>query len=152
MRFHTRLGIPLPKVLQTAAEFDLNTQVRRLLEREDIPLPDVEARLREAQDERVALDETTLMSLKAAVERAAEYFREDPADIDRLENFEAIVAMIRAMQIHVNLRRPQNEYYRLRRSIRPAIAASAGNGIAERWLALFEALGEKLAIAAEERA
>src|SRR5207253_10851625 len=101
MRLHTRLGIPLPKVLQTAAEFDLNTQVRRLLERDDIPLPDVEARLREATDERVALDETSLMALKNAIERAAASFREDPADLDRLENFESIVAMIRTMQINV---------------------------------------------------
>ena len=32
MRFHARLGIPLPKVLHTAAEFDLNMQLRRLLD------------------------------------------------------------------------------------------------------------------------
>jgi alpha-amylase/alpha-mannosidase (GH57 family) len=153
MRFHTRLGIPLPKVLQLAAEFDLNMQLRRLLDSDDVPLPEVEARLRESQDERVALDETTLMSLKSAIERAAARVREDPVDIDRLENYVEIVTIIRRMQIHVNLRRPQTDYYRMMSTVRPAIAATAteNNGTSARWLELFDALGEKLSMSPEAR-
>ena len=30
MRFHAALGVPLPKVLRTAAEFDVNMQLRRM--------------------------------------------------------------------------------------------------------------------------
>jgi len=144
MRFHTRLGIPLPKVLQLAAEFDLNMQLRRLLDREEMAIPEIEARLRESRDERVSLDETTLMSLKSAVERASERFREDPVDLDRLERYDAIVGFIRSMQINVDLRRPQTEYYRMLSRVRPAIADDT-------WLALFDSLGEKLSISPEAR-
>src|ERR1051326_951077 len=153
MRFHTRLGIPLPKVLQLAAEFDLNTQLRRLLDSESIPLPEVEARLREARDERGAIDETTKMSLEAAINRVAERFREDPVDIDRLETFDAMIGVIRGMQIHVNLRKPQNDYYWMMSTVRSAIAATASenNGTSARWLELFDALGEKLSISPEAR-
>src|SRR5207245_7093290 len=35
MRFHATLGVPLPKVLRTAAEFDVNMQLRRLLEEDE---------------------------------------------------------------------------------------------------------------------
>ncbi len=151
MRFHTRLGVPLPKVLQMAAEFDLNIQLRRLLESNDVALPEVEARLREARDERVALDETTIMSLESAIVRASERFREDPVDVDRLESYDAIMSVIRAMRIDVNLRKPQTDYYAMMASVRPAIAASVNNGTSERWLELFDALGEKLSISPEAR-
>ncbi|HET7711050.1 MAG TPA: DUF3536 domain-containing protein, partial [Thermoanaerobaculia bacterium] len=148
MRFHARLGIPLPKVLQTAAEFDVNLQLRRLLESADLPLPELEARLREARDERVTLDETTLISLRSAIERAARAFRDEPREIERLENYENIVSLIREMEIHVDLRTPQNEYYSLRETLRPEMAAT-NNGSAARWLTLFDSLGEKLSIAGE---
>ncbi len=151
MRFHARLGIPLPKVLQTAAEFDVNIQLRRLLKSDDLPLPEIEARLREAREERVTLDETTLLALETAIDRAADAFSERPDDLDRLENYQTIVSIIETMQLHVNLRKPQNEYYRMMATVRPAIAANGGNGATARWLDLFDSLGEKLAISPEAR-
>ena len=150
MRFHTRLGIPVPKVLQTAAEFDLNLQLRRLLEQDDLPVEEIEARLREARDERVSIDESTLMQLERAIARASDSFREHPEDLERLENFETIVTLVRAMDLRVSLRKPQNEYYEMKATIRPVIAASNGNGTdAGRWLELFDALGESLKISPE---
>jgi alpha-amylase/alpha-mannosidase (GH57 family) len=148
MRFHTRLGVPVPKVLQTAAEFDLNLQIRRLLESHHPSLAELESRLREARDEGVTLDETTLMSFKGAIERAAERFAEQPQDLDRLEDYESLVAIARETNLVVDMRRPQNGYYRMRGAVRPAIAASSENGhAARRWLDLFDSLGEKLSIA-----
>jgi len=144
MRFHARLGIPVPKVLQTAAEFDLNVQIRRMLEEELPPLPEIEARLRESHDEVVTLDEATLLTVKRAIERAAERFQEHPEDLDRLEAFHTLVTMVREAQLQVDLRRAQNRYYRMRHAVRPAIAASANGHATRRWLDLFDDLGEKL--------
>lgn len=151
MRFHTRLGIPVPKVLQTAAEFDLNVQLRKLLEDENPPLAEIDARLREAVDERVSLDDMTTMALQQAIERAATRFRESPNDLDRLETYESLVSIVRGAQLRVNLRLPQNTYYTMRSTVRPAIAAdSTQSREAQRWLELFDALGEKLSISPEE--
>jgi hypothetical protein len=113
-----------------------------LLESDDLALAEIEARLRESRDERVAIDETTLMSLKVAIERASERFRDDPVDLDRLEELAAIVALVRSMQIHVDLRKPQNDYYRMVAAVRPAITDPE-------WIAQFERLGEALSISAE---
>jgi hypothetical protein len=145
MRFHATLGVPLPGVLRTAAEFDVNMQLRRLLDQEELPLSEIEILLRESRDEGVRLDETTLMALKVAVERAARDFAAKP------EDFEAIVSLMRESQVNVDLRKPQNEYYKMRKIVRPVVAANAGNGshAANRWLQHFDALGEKLAISAE---
>lgn len=148
LRFHNRLGIPVPKVLRTVAEFDLNQQIRRLLEK-DLSPAEIEAFLREARDEGVTLDETTLVAFGNAIERASERFRERPEDLDRLEAFDAIVTLVRDAKLTIDLRRAQNRYYRLRATVRPAIEASATISPASReWLALFDNLGEKLSIAA----
>jgi alpha-amylase/alpha-mannosidase (GH57 family) len=153
MRFHTRLGIPVPKVLKTAAEFDLNVQLRKLLEQDNPPLAEIESRLREASDEKVSFSETTLMTLQQAVERAAVKFFQAPNDLDRLEAYDSLVSIINAAQLPVNLRQPQNMYYEMKRSMRPIIAADTEQSReAEEWLALFDALGEKLSISAEAAA
>ncbi len=153
MRFHATLGVPLPKVLRTAAEFDVNTQIRRLAEPDELPFGELEQRLREARDEGVALDETTLIALTRAIDRAADAFCRASEDIELLERWEAVVSIVRDADVPVDLRKPQNDYYHLKKSIRPVIAASAGNGssTANRWLQHFDALGEKLSISPEAR-
>jgi alpha-amylase/alpha-mannosidase (GH57 family) len=150
-RFHAALGVPLPKVLRTAAEFDVNMQLRRMATADELPLGEMESRLREARDERVALDETTLMSLTRAVERAAAGVTRNPDDLELLERWQTLVEVVREAGIDVDLRRPQNDYYRLKNSVRPAMAANAGNGSssANRWLQHFDSLGEKLSISPE---
>lgn len=149
MRFYTRLRIPVPKVLQTAAEFDLNQQLRHLLEREIAPA-EMEALLREAKDENVTLDETTLKAFRDAAERAADHFRERPEDLDRLQAFDTIVTVIREANLTIDLRRAQNRYYRLRAKLRPVFDAAAETQPASRaWVTLFDELGEKLKLKIE---
>ncbi|HEX8153184.1 MAG TPA: DUF3536 domain-containing protein [Thermoanaerobaculia bacterium] len=145
MRFHMRYGIPVPKVLATAAEFDVNVQLRRVLALDDVPLADVEARLREAREERIVLDETTRMAMQQTVERHSDRFRDDPRNLERLEEYEALVSIFSEAQVVVDLRRPQNTYYAMKRSIRPQMEQSANAD----WLLLFDLLGEKLKISSE---
>ena len=154
MRFHATLGVPLPKVLRTAAEFDVNMQLRRLLELPELPLSDIETVLRESRDEGVTLDESTLIALERSVERAAFDFAEEPEDLERLERWESLVTLVRESEVRVDLRKPQNEYYRMKKAIRPVVASTAGNNgsaTANRWLQRFDMLGEKLSISPEAR-
>ncbi len=153
VRFHNRLGIPVPKVLRTAAEFDLNLQIRRLVDEDPLPLAEIEVRLREAREESVTLDETTLMAFRRAIERASELFRERPDDADRLETLESLVSIVREANLAVDLRAAQNRYYRMRKAVRGAIEASAAqNEAARHWIELFDTLGEKLSITTDARA
>ncbi|HYK05522.1 MAG TPA: DUF3536 domain-containing protein [Thermoanaerobaculia bacterium] len=146
MRFHTRLGVPVPKVLQTAAEFDLNQQIRKLLDGGLTAPAAIEARLREARDEGVVLDETTLIAFREAAERAAEHLRDRPEDVERLETLETIVDIIQDARLPLDLRRVQNRYYRLRKEVRPAMENEPGW---REWLERFDALGEKLSLTDE---
>jgi predicted GTPase len=119
----------------------------------EVPFGELESRLRESRDEKVSLDETTLMSLTAAIERAAGDFSRNSDDVEKLESWTKLVSIVRDAGVDVDLRRPQNDYYRLKKSVRPVIAATAGNGssAANRWLQHFDALGEKLSISPEAR-
>jgi hypothetical protein len=114
---------------------------------------DIGDRLREARDERVTLDETTLLAIERALERASRALSAHPQDVELLERVEALVALVRDAEVAVDLRKPQNDYYRMRKTIRPVVAASAGNGhsSSNRWLQHFDALGEKLSISSEAR-
>jgi hypothetical protein len=141
MRFHMRLGVPVPKVLQTVAEFDLNREIRAHLEEDPPRLLEIQSRLREARAEGVAIDETTRMAFAAAIEHASELFGERPDDLDRLEALESLVSLVRDVDLWVDLRRAQNRYYRMRTAVRPVIEASHGG---DRWLELFDSLGSKL--------
>lgn len=153
MRFHARLGIPIPKVLRMAAEFDLNVQLRKLLEDENPPLAEIESRLREAAEEKVALDETTLLTAEQAVQRAATRFFEMPDDLDRLEVYGALVSIVRESMLDVDLRQAQTSYYQMKSTVRPRIAVDAkGSREARRWLDLFDSLGNRLSISPEARA
>jgi hypothetical protein len=153
MRYHTRLGVPMPKVLQTAAAFDLNLQLRRLLE-SDVSAPaEIEQRLRQSRDEQVSLDETTLMAFRDAVDRACDRFRESPDDLGRLERFDTLVTIVHAEKLPIDLRHAQNRYYRMRNALRPAIEQAAQHAdFARQWLEQFDALGEKLSIVPETAA
>jgi alpha-amylase/alpha-mannosidase (GH57 family) len=138
LHFHMRLGIPVPRVLQTAAEFDLNLQIRRLLDADEPVLAELEGRLREARDEGVSLDETTSLAWKRAIERAADRFAEAPENVGCLEHFVALATLIREHRVRVDWRRAQNAYERLRDRT-PADASP-------RWTELFAELGDKLAM------
>jgi hypothetical protein len=131
----------------------VNTQLRRMVASGEVPFGELESRLRESRDEKVSLDDTTLMSLTAAIERAAGDFSRSSDDLEKLENWAKLVSIVRDAGVDVDLRRPQNDYYRLKKSVRPVIAATAGNGSssANRWLQHFDALGEKLSISPEAR-
>ncbi|HWW59722.1 MAG TPA: DUF3536 domain-containing protein, partial [Thermoanaerobaculia bacterium] len=142
LRFHTRLGIPVPKVLQTAAEFDLNVQLRRLLNDETPAIAEIEARLRQARDEQVTLDETTRLAFQSAIARASQRFAEHAEDLDRLELYVEIVEVVRTNRIEIDLRAAQTTYYRMKESVRPVITDP-------RWLEWFDALGGKLSISSQ---
>jgi alpha-amylase/alpha-mannosidase (GH57 family) len=148
LRLHTRLNIPLPPLLRIAAEFDLNVQLRKLLERTDPPLTQIGELLQNAIQERVPLDESTLLSIRNAIERLFVRFREHSDDVKALAACEEAVGLLRAMRVEVDLRGPQNDYYEMRRSVRPGVASWVAEGLngAGEWIERFDSLGEKLKI------
>ena len=146
MRLHASLGVPLPPVLHLAAEVDLNMRLRRLITQKDLPLGQLDDLLTDARNEQVTLDAATLMGLEDAIERMADRFYQDPKDIEAIAQCQAAISLLYQAAVAVDLRRPQNQYYLMKQTVRPRFETSARDGStdARQWLRYFDELGETL--------
>ncbi|MCL6507109.1 MAG: DUF3536 domain-containing protein, partial [Bryobacteraceae bacterium] len=149
MNFVTALGLPLPKRLQVAAEIILNSDLRRVLEAEELSLERANALLDEAWRAGVQLDGPTLeFALRRTIERLARQFHAEPHALDRLARLEAAVGLARSLPFSVNLWTAQNLFWEVLQSVFPAMEqrARAGDADSARWLALFRKLGDNLLV------
>lgn len=149
MRLHTDLGIPLPRALNVAAEFDLNLQLKRAFEREELPIGLIESLLRKARSETVTLDDPSLSyTLKKNIERLVDRFLTQPDSIEILRRLEAVATLVRQLPFDVDLWKMQNAYYRMRQLMVPDFdsLAQQGDASAREWLDGFGRLGVRLSM------
>jgi alpha-amylase/alpha-mannosidase (GH57 family) len=149
MRFITSLGIPTPKAFYSAAEFVLNSNLRRAFEGEEVDVERVKSLLEEAKLEGVTLDAATIeYALRRSIERMAKQFSTNPHDFSLLQRLNAILELTRSLPFMVNLWEPQNIYYEVLKTVYPESRdrAEQGDESAKMWVAYFASLGEKLYI------
>lgn len=149
MRFLADLAVPLPKAFRTAAEFVLNTDLRRAFRQEVPDIEQIRDLLEQVRLWRVELDAPGLAyQLRKMIDRLAEQFHADPSDQSALERLEQAVGVAPALPAEVSLWRAQNLYYDLLENVYPDYRGKAegGDESARAWVALFSALGDKLRI------
>ncbi|MBZ0170574.1 Glycosyl hydrolase family 57 [Candidatus Methylomirabilis lanthanidiphila] len=149
MHFLSTLGMPLPKVFYAAAEIVLNTDLRRSFQEEAPDRDRIQALLTDARMWRVELDTSGLgYTLKQTIDRLAEEFRVQPADIPLLQRLEVMVSLARALPFEVDLWEVQNVYSELLQWAYPALRDKRDQGDAEaqEWVSHFVSLGEALGI------
>jgi len=143
------LGVTLPKAIGTAAEFALNSQLRRAFAQEDMELEEVKKLLEEAHSGGITLDTTTLeFTLRGTTERLFRKFAGDATDLARLERLEAIVDMMQSLPFEVVLWAPQNIWSEVHRSVfeEQSRRAREGEEQASAWVQHFLSLGEKIRV------
>lgn len=150
LKLHSDLNIPLPRALAVAAEFDLNRQMQRAFDREDFPLAQIEALIKQAEGERVALDETTLFVLEHRIARLVQLFSRTPDDLELLRKLERAVDLVVHMKWNVDLWDAQNTYYRMMQTLLPDFRMfdERGDAYAHEWIETFNRLGEDLRVKA----
>jgi alpha-amylase/alpha-mannosidase (GH57 family) len=147
MRFLSDLKAPFPKSFQTAAEFTLNSSLRRALEAEELNLNQIRSLLEEAQVLAVPLDGVSLgYSFKGRIEQTALQFQSNPKNISLLQKLDAAVGLARSLLFPVDFWRVQNIYHGILQMTYPEFQRKAenGEGDAQTWVGQFTALGEKL--------
>lgn len=141
------LGVPLPKVIRTAAEFALNSRLRIAFADEEMDLDRVSKLLEEAKAGGIALDSTTLeFTLRQTIERLFFRFAKKPADTAAVERLQAVVELARSLPFEVVLWTPQNIWWDVRRTFFAENHAAPGDQAAQAWAQRFQALGEKLGL------
>jgi Domain of unknown function (DUF3536)/Glycosyl hydrolase family 57 len=149
MRFVTTLGMPQPRRFQIAAEFTLNSELRRLLETENMDRDQIQALLEEMQRAGVLPDERTLeFALRRNLEGKAAAFLGNSDDLQQLQAFEAAVDIAAMMPFKVRLWQPQNAFYEVLQHRYAGFRdqAAQNDEAAQSWVQLFLALGAKLSV------
>ena len=147
MRFLNGLGTPLPNAFQAAAEFVLNVDLKRAVER---PGSDEVLRLLdEVSSLGVALDVDGLSyALERALDGLVDRLREQPEDTDLLRRVEAAVDLSSKPPFRINLGRAQNRCYEMLGTAYLVMReeAEAGEAPAEQWVERFRVLAGKLGV------
>jgi hypothetical protein len=147
MHYIAGLNLPAVRILQVAAEFTLNADIRRTIEAEQPNVQRVQTLLDEVKRMRVPLDATTLeFAFRKKLENMAERFRANPVDLPLLESLEAAVAVARAAPLNVQMWRVQNLYFNMMTGVYQDVRAGKvhPDGDGDKWQEHFRSLGEKL--------
>jgi alpha-amylase/alpha-mannosidase (GH57 family) len=149
MRFIGDLGVPLPRVLRTTAEYVLNGSLRRLLREEAPDAERARALLDAARREGVPLDGQGLsFELGRTLERLMERVHSTPQDLEPLTLVSSLVGLAGAPPFEVNLSRVQDLYWELRQGVYPQRQGAADEE-SRSWAAAFVALGSALGVRVE---
>jgi hypothetical protein len=147
MRFIGDLGVPLPSVLRTTAEFVLNGSLREEFQAESPDLEQVLTVIDTARREGVGLDQEGLsFELRRSLERLMGDFHEDPDSVGDLESLARLASLARSLPFEVDLARTQDLYWELLRDAYPARCRQAEDAASRAWCAAFESLGAELGV------
>jgi hypothetical protein len=139
----------IPRAFNAAAEFVLNTRLRRALASEPMDLNGIRNLLADAEGTKVALDVPTLeYTLRMRLERIAERFRADPASVELLTGLETAVSVASSLPLKVNFWKIQNTCYDLLQNGYHDFQqkAQAGDENSRAWIEHFQALAAKLCL------
>jgi alpha-amylase/alpha-mannosidase (GH57 family) len=150
MRFVSDLRAPLPRAFSIAAEFALNSSLRRAFaDPETLDFGRIKALLEEARVDNIPLDDTTLgFALRKTIRRLSDQFLDNPDDLDLLKKLEAAAVVGRNLPFEVSVSRTQDNYYLMLQKVFPEWVerASQGDAGAREWVEHFVSLGWNLAV------
>jgi len=149
MQLMKDIEIALPKALYTAVEFIIYTDIKRILESEEMDLDKLQKLVEEAQKWSLELDKTTLSFVASnKINTLMEEFSQKPQDVFLLENIEKLLQILSSLPLELNLWKPQNIYFSIGRQlcIKMQKKAKRGNKIAPKWLSHFNTIGSYLKV------
>jgi alpha-amylase/alpha-mannosidase (GH57 family) len=149
MRFLSELGNPIPKSFHSAAEFILNSELRKALSGDSLDLERINSIIDETRTWRVELDAEGLSYLlQQMLERMMTRLAASPEDIEFLNELLAAAEMLRIMPFRVDLWKVQNLYHQMLKATYPEFQTKMqqGDAGAQEWLNQFVSLGQQLSV------
>jgi alpha-amylase/alpha-mannosidase (GH57 family) len=149
MRFIGDLGVPLPRVLRTTAEFVLNGSLRRLLREGEPDAERARTLLDAARREGVPLDGRGLsFELGRTLDRLMKRVRATPQDLGPLALVGSLVGLAGTRPFEVDLSGVQDLYWELLQEVYPELQGAVDDE-SRAWAAAFVALGSQLGVRVE---
>ncbi len=147
MRFLIDTGIPLPRALNSAAEFILNMDLGRALAALDVER--IGTLLGEVRGWDIHLDAEGLSyTFKQSLESSFQRFVFDADSLDLLNEVAAAINVIPSLPFELNLWKVQNMYHDVLRARYEEFESKAeeGDSTTQQWLDRFREVGEQLTI------
>ncbi|MBN1595411.1 DUF3536 domain-containing protein [candidate division FCPU426 bacterium] len=144
-----KLKLPLPKILSTAVEFILNTDITRQLESDPPQVEELLKLVAEMNNWKFKRDKTMLQYVASqAVTRLVTQFSRQPGDLELLNRAEKVLAALRLLQLDLDIWKAQNVYHALDKELYLGMQerAEGHDQIARKWLELFASLGNALRV------
>jgi hypothetical protein len=147
MRFLKNLGVPLPKLFHTAAEFIINLDLLKALKEEDLDLPLIHSLLEAYRLWEIELDVRGLgFAFQKNFEGLAAQYCGKPENLAYLQKLEAMADLLPQLPWETNIWKVQNYFYELLQGVYPSFRkrAKTGDAGARLWVEHFTALRKKL--------
>jgi alpha-amylase/alpha-mannosidase (GH57 family) len=152
MRFLIDVGMPLPEAFRFAGEYVIEQELRRVLAADHLDLEQARSLLEQAEAIEADLHRRGLgFVVQRTFERLVRMCREGPEDLETLEQLAEFSTFVRSLPFDIDLWRVQNEFYAMVKENYPRQLERAADDdeIAARWIGLFSAIGEQLAVAVQ---
>jgi alpha-amylase/alpha-mannosidase (GH57 family) len=149
MRFLSDIDQPTPAAFRAAAEYVLNSDLKRALASEPIDLQRVSRVLEQVRSSQVRLDTRALnLTFERALDRLAVCLWQNPDNLRTLRTLEELAHIARATVGEVDVWKVQNLYFDLMRVHYPRKQRSAekGDDEAAAWTGSFRRLADELAV------
>ncbi len=149
VRFLSELGNPIPRSFQSAAEFILNSDLRKAISVDSLDLDRISSILDEIRTWKVQLDTEGLSYLlQQTLEGTMTKLATAPEDVGFLSELLAAAEMFPMLPFPVDLWKVQNIYHKMLRSayLEFQERAQQGDEVAQGWLNQFLSLGQQLSM------
>lgn len=138
MRFLADIHMPLPPILRMTAEVTVNSDLERVLSRDDIDLDRLQTILDAARREQVQFDSARVSyELKKRIREVADEFVSNPEDAETFNRIETLVEAVRMLPFEVDLWTLQNAYF-------DVLRRNSFDHKGPQWVERFKHVGEQL--------
>lgn len=147
MGFLQESGMPVKKAFYSAAEFILNSDIKKAFLDESIDVDRIAYLIHEIKRWQVPLDSLDFeFAIRHRLERMMADLYENPIDYALLLKILKLLELLRLLPVEINHWQVQNIYFKIVKSAYGnfLLQAKNGNEDAKKWLATFKYLGELL--------
>jgi len=145
--FLSELQIPMPAILRVSAEFVLGNTLQRCLAADKLDVDRIRCLLEIAKRDAISIAGRSLEpALRQRLEIVLDRWAKNPFDLEKVEELEALVSLIKVPPLHLDLWQAQNIYYeRLQ-----VISHEKHVQLSGKWIEHFQKLGKRLGVAVGE--
>jgi hypothetical protein len=149
MQMMRGMNIFLPKALSTPAEFVLNQDLCRVIQKDEIDLERLQVLVDEANKLSLQLDEETLRFVAShKVRRFMDRLENSPEDVELLEMIEVTIKILMTLVSDIDVQTAQNIFFNISKEKYPQMKRKADMGelSAKKWLEHFGNLAHHLGV------